>query len=73
MYHLIYDGWFQIYEDRPRDVLPTGRLGEENVEAVVRYADRIVVRDGAVRVDPVLQAVKLPENPQCEKILENVK
>ena len=58
--HLVHHGGLQVHKDTPGDVLPSGRLGEESVERVVSNPHRVVVRHGAVRVDPVLQAVQLP-------------
>ena len=58
--YLIDDGWLQVHEDSPGDVLASGRLGEEGVERVVSNPHRVVVRHGAVRVNPVLQTVQLP-------------
>merc|ERR1711971_921682 len=45
---LIDDGWLQVHEDSPGDVLASGRLGEEGVERVVSNPHRVVVRHGAV-------------------------
>ena len=55
--NLVHHGWLEVYEDAPRHVLPTGGLGEESVETVVRLPDAGVRRHLSVRLDPVLQAV----------------
>jgi hypothetical protein len=46
-----YDGWLQVDEDSPGDVLPGSRLGEEGVEAVVPGADGLVRGHLAIRLD----------------------
>ena len=57
---LIDDGWFEIEEDGSWDVLASTSLGEEGVESVVAATDSLVGGHLAVRLDAVLEAVKLP-------------
>ena len=57
---LINDGGFQVKEDATWDVLAGTSLGEEGVERVVAAADSLVGGHLAVRLDAVLEAVKLP-------------
>jgi len=57
---LVNDGGFQIDEDGTWDVLASAGLGEEGVERVVTSSNGLVRWHLSVRLDAVLQAVKLP-------------
>ena len=57
---LIDDGGLEIEEDAAGDVLASTSLGEEGVESVVAATDGLVGGHLAVRLDAVLEAVKLP-------------
>ena len=58
----IDDGGLEVDKHGPGHVLAPGGFGEEGVEGVVSNPVAVVLRHGAVRVDPVLQAVQLPDN-----------
>ena len=58
--YLIDDRGLEVHKHGPGHVLAPGGLGKEGVEGVVRDAVTVVLWHGAVRVDPVLQAVQLP-------------
>ena len=57
---LVYNGWFEIHEDRPGHVLAGPGLGEEGGVGVVPAAGLLVRGHGAVWLDAVLEAVELP-------------
>lgn len=57
---LTNDSGLQVYKDGAGHVFPDARGAEERGEGVVSATDRLVVRHGPVRLDPVLQAVQLP-------------
>ena len=57
---LIDDRGLQVHKHCPGHVLAPGGLGEEGVEGVVSDPVAVILRHGAVRVDPMLQAVQLP-------------
>ena len=57
---LVNDGGFQIDEDGTWDVLASAGLGEEGVERIVTSSNGLVRWHLSVRLDAVLQAVKLP-------------
>ena len=54
------DGWLQVDEDGPGDMLPSSGLTEEGVEGVVPPADGLVAGHLAVGLDAVLQTIQLP-------------
>ena len=60
MSHLIDDRGLEVHKHGPWHVLACPGLREEGVEGVVSHADRVIPGYGAVRVDPVLEAVQLP-------------
>merc|ERR1719310_495284 len=71
--HLVNHRRLEVHEDRARHVLARARLGEERVEGIVAAADRLVARHLTVRLDPVLQAEKLPARvPDLETRLADV-
>merc|ERR1712159_375362 len=53
-------GWLEIKVDATRHVLASTSLGEEGVEGVVTTTDGFVGWHLAIRLDAVLEAVKLP-------------
>jgi len=57
---LIDNGGLKIEEDGSGDVLTGTSLGEEGVESVVTTSDGLIGRHLTVRLDSVLEAVKLP-------------
>jgi len=57
---LIDHSRLEVEENGARDVLASTGLGEEGVEGVVTTTDGLVGRHLAVRLDTVLEAVKLP-------------
>jgi len=57
---LIDHGGLQIEVDGTGDVLASASLGEEGVEGIVTASDGLVGRHLAIRLDAVLEAVKLP-------------
>jgi len=57
---LVTDGRLKVDVDSTGDVLSSTSLGEEGVEGIVSSADSLVGRHLAVRLDSVLEAVKLP-------------
>ena len=57
---LVTDGGLQVNVDGTGDVLSSSSLGEEGVESVITSTDGLVGRHLAVRLDTVLEAVKLP-------------
>jgi len=59
---LVTDGGLQVHVDRAGDVLAGAGLREERVERVVRLAEGRLSADLPVRLDAVLEAVKLPED-----------
>merc|ERR1711968_187093 len=58
--NLIDHGGLEVEEDGARHVLASASLGEEGVERVVTTADGLVGGHLAIRLDTVLEAVKLP-------------
>ena len=56
---LVHDGGLKVDEDRAGHVLAGRGLREEGVERVVLAADGLVGRHLPVRLDAVLEAVKL--------------
>ena len=66
--HLVNNTWLQVHEDSPRYVLASPGLGEESVEAVICDAQGAVGGHQAVRVDPVLQAVELPDQQKIKQV-----
>ena len=58
--YLIDDRGLEVHKHGPGHVLACPCLREEGVEGVVGHADRVIPGYGAVRVDPVLEAVQLP-------------
>jgi len=57
---LIDNGWLEIDEDSAWDVLSGTSLREKGVESIVTATDSLVRRHLTIRLDTVLQAVKLP-------------
>merc|ERR1712153_279265 len=57
---LIDHGWLEVEVDGAGHVLAGAGLGEEGVEGVITTTDGLVGRHLAVRLDTVLEAVKLP-------------
>jgi hypothetical protein len=57
---LVAHGGLEVDIDGTRHVLARARLREEGVERVVTAADRLVRRHLAIRLNAVLEAVKLP-------------
>jgi hypothetical protein len=57
---LIDDGGLEVDEDGTGDVLASTSLGEEGVEGIITTADGLVRGHLAVRLNTVLEAVKLP-------------
>merc|ERR1711957_628778 len=57
---LIDDGGLEIEEDGSGDVLAGTSLGEEGVEGVVTTTDGLIGGHLTVRLNSVLEAVKLP-------------
>jgi YD repeat-containing protein len=57
---LINNGWLKINEDSTWNVLSSSSLGEEGVERVIAIADGLVRWHLTVRLNTVLEAVKLP-------------
>ena len=57
---LVHHRRLQVNEHRARNVLPGAGLAEERVEGVVSSADGLVGRHLSVRLNSVLEAVKLP-------------
>ena len=51
---LTHDGRLQVDEDRSRDVLAAGGLGEEGAEGIVGFGRRII-RDQSVRMNSVFK------------------
>ena len=60
MSYLINNRGLKVHEHGPGHVLAGPGLREEGVERVISDAYRVIPGNGAVRVDPVLQAVQLP-------------
>ena len=58
--YLVDHGWLEIEVDGARNVLASTSFGEEGVERVVTATDGLVGRHLAIRLDTVLEAVKLP-------------
>ena len=58
--HFVDDRGLEVHVDRARHVLAAGGLGEESVERITFAADRLVRGHLAIRLDAVLEAVKLP-------------
>jgi hypothetical protein len=58
--YLINNRRLQVHKDSPWDMFAGASLGEEGVEGVIRHSQGVIVRHHTVRVDPMLQAVKLP-------------
>lgn len=54
------DSGLQIDEDRPWNVFPTGRLREECIKRVILRPRVIVIVNGPVGPDAVLEAIELP-------------
>jgi len=57
---LIDDSWLKIQEDGSWDVLSGTSLGEEGVEGIVTTSDGLVRWHLTIRLNPVLEAEKLP-------------
>jgi len=57
---LVNQGWLQVDEDTPGNVLACTGLGEERVERIVTAADRLVRRHLPVRLDTMFKAEQLP-------------
>jgi hypothetical protein len=57
---LVTDGGLEVDVDGTGDVLSSSGLGEEGVEGIIASSDSLVRRHLAVRLDSVLEAVKLP-------------
>merc|ERR1712153_223879 len=57
---LVNHGWLKIEVDGAWDVLASASLREEGVERIVTTSDGLVGRHLAIRLDAVLEAVKLP-------------
>jgi hypothetical protein len=57
---LIDNGWLKIDKDSAWDVLASTSLGEEGVESIIAIADSLIGWHLAIRLDTVLEAVKLP-------------
>ena len=58
--YLVNYSRLEVHEHGPGHVLASGGLGEEGIEGVVSNPVAVIIGHGAVRVDPVLQAVQLP-------------
>jgi len=58
--HLVDHSWFEIEVDATWDVLARASLREKGVERVVASSDGFVGRHLAVRLNAMLEAVKLP-------------
>jgi len=58
--HFIYHSWLEINEDTAGNVLAGAGFGEEGVERVVTTTNGLVRRHLTIRLDTVLEAVKLP-------------
>ena len=69
---LIDDGRLEIDEDSSWHVLASPSFGEEGVEGVVSAADGLVGRHLTVRLDAVLEAVKLPASVTYKITRENL-
>ena len=69
---LIDDGRLEIDEDSSWHVLASPSFGEEGVEGVVSAADGLVGRHLTVRLDTVLEAVKLPASVTYKITRENL-
>ena len=54
------DGGLQIHKNSSRDVLSCSSLTEEGAEGIVSSSNGLVAGHLSVRLDPMLQAVKLP-------------
>ena len=48
-------------------MFPWPSLGEEGVKGVIRDPDRVIPRDCAIWMYPMLQAVQLPEKSKLEE------
>ena len=57
---LVNHGWLKIEVDGAWNVLASASLGEEGVERIITSSDGLVRRHLAIRLDAVLEAVKLP-------------
>jgi hypothetical protein len=57
---LVNDSWLKINEDSTWDVLASTSLREEGVERVVTIADSLVRWHLTVRLNTMLEAIKLP-------------
>jgi hypothetical protein len=58
--YLVDDGWLKIQVDATWNVLASASLGEEGVERIVTASNGLVGWHLAIRLDAVLEAVKLP-------------
>merc|ERR1712216_872943 len=58
--HLIDHGWFEVEVDATGNMLASTSLREEGVEGVISTTNGLVGGHLAIRLDTVLQAVKLP-------------
>jgi hypothetical protein len=58
--HFVNHSGLQVEKNTAGDVLASTSLGEKGVESVVAASNRGVGGHLAVRLDPVLEAVKLP-------------
>ena len=57
---LTNDGGLQVHENSSGNVLPSSSLTEKGVEGVITSTDDLVAGHLSVRLDAMLQAVKLP-------------
>jgi hypothetical protein len=57
---LIDNGGLEIEEDGSGDVLASTSLGEEGVESIITTTDSLIGRHLTIRLNTVLEAVKLP-------------
>jgi hypothetical protein len=57
---LVNDGRLQVQKDGTRHVLASTSLGKEGVESIITTTNGLVRRHLAIRLNTVLEAVKLP-------------
>ena len=58
--HLVADSWLEIDKDGARNVLASTSLREEGVEGIIAATNGFIGGHLAIRLDAVLEAVKLP-------------
>lgn len=58
--NFIADGRLEIDVDSTGDVLASSSLAEEGVEGIIAHSNGLVGGHGAIRLNSVLEAVKLP-------------